>query len=70
MKGVILYSKSGCKDSDKIKQVLNSSKIHYMEKDISGDALLMREMIERSGGKTAAPQIFVDGRRDTQTNQP
>jgi len=29
----------------------------------------MREMIERSGGKTAAPQIFVDGRRVSQIDE-
>lgn len=58
MDKVVVYTQTGCKQSDKVKQLLNSKKITFIEKDISYDVLLKREMIERSGGKAITPQVF------------
>ncbi len=62
MARVIIYTQSNCKISDKFRQLLDSMKMHYIEKDITYDVLLKREMIERTGGKATTPQIFMEGR--------
>lgn len=58
MDRVVVYTQTGCKQSDKVKQLLSSKKVTFIEKDISYDVLLKREMIERSGGKAITPQVF------------
>ncbi len=62
MKKIIIYTQSSCRHSDKLKQLLNSKKIDFVEKDITHDVLLKREMIERSGGRAITPQIFIEGK--------
>jgi len=41
---------------------LSNHEIKYIEKDISYDVLQKREMIERSGGRSTTPQIFMGNR--------
>jgi glutaredoxin len=62
MKKITIYTQSSCRHSDKLKQLLNSKKINFVEKDISNNVLLKREMIERTGGRAITPQIFVENR--------
>ncbi len=62
MEKVIIYTQSNCRQSDKAKQLLSAKRIEYVEKDISYDVLLKREMIERTGGRSITPQIFVQGK--------
>ena len=61
MSKILLYCQSGCKASDKLKQTLSSNKISFIEKDITNDVLLKREMIERSGGRATTPKLFLNG---------
>lgn len=62
MEKIIIYTQSNCRQSDKLKQALNSKKICFTEKDISYDVLSKREMIERSGGRSITPQVFFEGK--------
>ncbi|MDF3047274.1 MAG: Glutaredoxin [Candidatus Midichloriaceae bacterium] len=60
-KKIIIYTQANCRQSDKVRQLLNSKKVDFLEKEITHDVLLKREMIERSGGRSVTPQIFVEG---------
>lgn len=62
MSEIILYTQLNCRSSDKAKQLLQSKKIKFLEKDISYDVLTKREMIERTGGRVNTPQIFIKGK--------
>ncbi len=62
MPEVIVYTKLNCLSSEKTKQILQSNKIKFIEKDISFDVLTKREMIERTGGRANTPQIFIQGK--------
>ncbi len=61
-KKIIIYTQASCRQSDKLRQYLNSKKLDFIEKEITHDVLLKREMIERSGGRAVTPQIFVEGK--------
>lgn len=61
-KKIIIYTQASCRQSDKLRQFLNSKKVDFLEKEITHDVLLKREMIERSGGRAVTPQIFVEGK--------
>lgn len=62
MEKVIIYTQQGCKQSDKLKMLLNTQGTRFIEKDITCNVLLKREMIERTGGRSVTPQAFVDGK--------
>jgi glutaredoxin len=63
MDKIALYTQANCRQSDKIKQWLNSRNIRYLDKDITYDVLQKREMIERSGGRAVTPQMFMGNQR-------
>lgn len=65
MEKVILYTQQTCRQSDKLKQLLNAQGIDFVEKDITYNVLLKREMIERTGGRSITPQAFVNGKHIT-----
>lgn len=58
MEKIVVYTQPNCRSSDKLKQLLNSRKVSFLEKDISHHVLFKREMIERTGGRSATPQVF------------
>ncbi len=60
MDRIILYTQNGCKSSDAVKKFLFGENYKFVEKDITYDTLAKREMIERSGGKSVTPQIFLN----------
>jgi glutaredoxin 3 len=43
------------------KRLLKERAIPYDEIDVSDDAELRAQMVERAGGKRTVPQIFIDG---------
>ncbi|MCE2993519.1 MAG: glutaredoxin [Alphaproteobacteria bacterium] len=62
MSAILIYTKHHCKQSDKIRHLLNIKKVPFEEKDISHDVLIKREMMERTGGRVITPQVFINGR--------
>ena len=44
------------------KRLLKERAIPYDEIDVSDDAELRAQMVERAGGKRTVPQIFIDGK--------
>ncbi len=61
MSDVVIYTKEFCSYCTRAKGLLESKGIAYREIPVSRDLRAEREMIERSGRRTA-PQIFIDGR--------
>ena len=61
MPKVVLYTKDYCRFCAQAKELLNSKGAEFTEIDVTHDADLQAEMIERSGRRTV-PQIFIDGR--------
>jgi thioredoxin reductase (NADPH) len=58
---VILYSKDFCPFCTRAKALLERKGVEYTEIDVIADPEMEQEMIRRSGGRTTAPQIFIDG---------
>ncbi len=61
MSDVVIYTKEYCSYCTRAKRLLESKGIAYREIPVSRDPRAEREMIDRSGRRTA-PQIFIDGR--------
>jgi len=58
---VEIYVKTGCPYCDWAKAMLQRKGVAYREIGVTGDPAKLEEMIRRSGGRTTAPEIFVDG---------
>lgn len=61
MAKVEIYSSLLCPYCYRAKRLLDSKGIAYQEIDVMLQPRRRAEMIERSGGCTSVPQIFVDG---------
>jgi glutaredoxin 3 len=59
---VEIYTKAFCGYCFRAKRLLDSKGIEYKEHVVSFGRPERQEMIERAGGRTTVPQIFVDGR--------
>jgi len=59
---VVIYTKTACPYCDWAKAMLQRKGVAYREIPVSGNRALIEEMIRRSGGRTTAPEIFIDGR--------
>ncbi len=59
---VEIYTKSTCPYCIRAKKMLDMKGVQYREYEVAGDQAKLNEMIERSGGRSTVPQIFVDGR--------
>jgi len=59
---VEIYVKTFCGFCFRAKRLLDSKGIEYQEHEVIFGGPEREEMIERSGGRTTVPQIFVDGR--------
>jgi len=57
---VVIYTQALCGYCAAARALLEKKDIAYEEINVTLDAKLRREMVERSGGRTV-PQIFVDG---------
>ncbi|MEO8618344.1 MAG: glutaredoxin 3 [Sphingomicrobium sp.] len=62
MAEVEIYTKSTCPYCIRAKRMLDMKGVNYREYDVARDRALLSEMLERSGGRSTVPQIFVDGR--------
>jgi len=57
-----IYSSMLCGYSYRAKKLIESKGAAYEEIDVMLSPARRAEMVERSGGRTSVPQIFVDGR--------
>lgn len=62
MAKVEIYTKFLCPFCTRAKKLLEAKGAAFEEYDISMGGPKRAEMIERSGGRTTVPQIFIDGR--------
>jgi len=62
MPEVVIYTKSACPYCDWAKALLKGKGVPYREISVTGNPRLLEEMVERSGGRTTAPEIFIDGK--------
>ena len=60
--GVIMYTKDWCPFCVMAKRLLARKNVSLEERNVERDAALLREMLERSGGRRTVPQIFVGDR--------
>lgn len=59
MKPVILYTSPRCGYCAAAKGLLNAKGVAFSEVDVSRDPGRRKEMVERSGGGSTVPQIFI-----------
>jgi glutaredoxin 3 len=62
MAKIEIYTKAFCPYCHRAKALLDSKRVEYEEIDISMGGPRRAEMIERAGGGTTVPQIFIDGK--------
>lgn len=62
MPKVEIYTKFLCPYCTRAKSLLKAKGVAFEEHDISMGGRGRTEMLERSGGRTTVPQIFIDGR--------
>lgn len=62
MAKIEIYTKFLCPYCSRAKALLASKSADFSEIDVSLDPALRRTMIDRAGGGTTVPQIFIDGR--------
>ena len=62
MPQVEIYTMAWCGYCQRAKALLARKGVAYDEYDIDTKKGLRAEMIERSGGRSSAPQIFIDGK--------
>jgi glutaredoxin 3 len=60
MAKIEIYTKAFCPYCYRAKALLDSKGVEYEEIDISMGGPRRPEMIERAGGRTTVPQIFID----------
>tara|TARA_R110001606_G_scaffold54071_2_gene132781 strand:+ start:2506 stop:2763 length:258 start_codon:yes stop_codon:yes gene_type:complete len=62
MTKVEIYTKFTCGFCFRAKSLLESKNVSFEETDITMDGGKREEMIQRSGGRTTVPQIFIGDR--------
>ena len=62
MARIEIYTKAFCPYCARALALLGSKGVDVEETDITLDRNARSTMIERSGGRTTVPQIFIDGR--------
>jgi len=62
MPKIEIYTKFLCPFCTRAKKLFDGKGVTFEEHDISMGGPLRAEMLERSGGRTTVPQIFIDGR--------
>ena len=61
MAEVVIYSSPFCGYCARAKKLLGSKGVSYQDIDVVAEPKRKPEMIERAGGRTTVPQIFIDG---------
>jgi glutaredoxin 3 len=59
MAGVDIYTIMYCPYCEGAKELLSSKGVSFHEIDASGNRDIRQQMIERSGGRSTFPQIFI-----------
>lgn len=62
MASIDIYTKAFCPYCHRAKALLDGKGVSYEEIDITFGGPRRGEMIDRAGGRTTVPQIFIDGR--------
>ena len=62
MANIEIYTKEFCPYCSRAKALLDSKGVEYEEIDITMGGPRRPEMIQRAGGRTTVPQIFIDGK--------
>lgn len=62
MATIEIYTKAFCPYCHRAKALLDGKGVSYEEFDITMGGPRRGEMIDRAGGRTTVPQIFIDGR--------
>lgn len=62
MPHVEIYTSPFCGFCTRAKRILDNKGVAYEEIDVSRQRERRAEMVERAGGKTSVPQIFIDGK--------
>lgn len=62
MPKVEIYTKMTCGFCFRAKRLLDMKKVDYQEYAVDLGGAKKAEMVERAGGRTTVPQIFIDGR--------
>jgi glutaredoxin 3 len=62
MSPVTLYTKTYCAYSKRAKALLSEKGVDFEDIDVTEDEARFAEMVERTGGGTTVPQIFIAGR--------
>jgi len=58
---VEIYTKASCGFCVRAKRLLDMKKIEYREIAVEDGGATKEEMVQRAGGRTTVPQIFIDG---------
>ncbi|MEI8393153.1 MAG: glutaredoxin 3 [Rhodospirillaceae bacterium] len=61
MAEVLIYSSPFCGYCARAKKLLGLKGVAYTDIDVIAEPGRKPEMIERAGGRTSVPQIFIDG---------
>jgi len=62
MANVEIYSTPYCPYCHRAKALLKAKNVTFSEVDVFMTPSRKKEMIQRAGGRTSVPQIFIDGR--------
>ena len=62
MAEIVMYSSPFCGFCFRAKRLLDSKGAAYEDIDVMSDPSRRPEMVERAGGRSTVPQIFIDGR--------
>lgn len=62
MAKVELYTKAFCGYCFRAKALLDGKGVDFVEYDITAGGPKRQEMLDRSGGRSTVPQIFIDDR--------
>ena len=62
MAKVEIYTKATCGFCHRAKMLLDMKKVAYDEIPVDHGGAAKAEMVERAGGRTTVPQIFIDGK--------
>lgn len=62
MAQVTMYTKTYCPYSKHARELMQSKGVAFEDIDVTEDEARFEEMVERSGGGTTVPQVFIGGR--------
>ncbi len=62
MAEVVIYTSMFCGYCARAKKLLDGKGVAYEDIDVMANPTRKPEMVERAGGRTTVPQIFIDGK--------